>query len=1401
MRPFKTTLRRWLVCLVWMLTGVCAAQKPFFNNQPKVQLTGGRVTSFVTGIFQTHAPGTDILFINAATGSGASSSVLVGEHLSPIYGTAAYNSIIFTGVTNVVAAVADFDDNGNIDYAFALTPAVTGTPNLCIYYGTGSSSNSSYNNGPNPNGWYSSYPPAGGTSGCIVFPITPLSHQPKYSYIAGLPLTTHSKYPQFMVEDSANSLLYILSNNGSHDFSSTTTNFQVLQTISLPDGAGPIYVGDFDHDGNTDFIIDGQTNGAATVYFGDGTGNFPASKQIRYPSVYSMLLYDMDGDGTPDMVAEGTNGALSIFQGSLSRTAPFATTSEATFPLGDGLSGHGGHLALINNINGAGQIEILTTTAMGLSVFKSTGNYIPSYSLETIYNIGPGRTSFALGNSIVYASNTMDLAIDGPEGIVVLQGDGSGGFPSSNAFPTDAPALSAVVGQFRNTQHNPTGLSDVLVATGAAQSRLNEGFGNGVFVSEGAYQVNQTGGPNLPSTLWSNVVAGDFNNDKNLDIAYTLTGTVGSAVSPSLYVQYGNGDGTFQDPVAVNPGAPNGNTFYGSSVVGDFNGDGFADIANIDSNYVDTLLGQSSTTTPFTLGMNQTASGNSLNLIAAGYFTTTTSAGVAKTSKQDLITLQGSSLIPYANSGDGKNFPQKPALTGGLTTAGYAVSALLLADVNDDGYGDVIAIYHNLASDPSNPSPSTPNYLYIWYGKGDGTFSTTPFTVPLDRNFYMAAVADINNDGFTDIVLSDGYLVAILFNNDSTGTTGNFVADCTTNSTAGLLAGSCSSGAEEHYLAGQGINAIVPVALAGDNKMDLVVANGGLTISNPLVLGGAAQTSASLAIDPVVNTGGFTVLMNAITTQPVNGTITVYDSSYPSASSLPLEPSSYTQAFTLVAVITPTNGATTVPGGTATFYIDGVEPAGCTPQTVTVTNLPSGAPAYSAATYCQIPTGNTYPVGTYSLKVVYSGDINYSSLTYTGSHTISGATTNTYLYLCIVGSTGCPATGTPTTPSSPSLYPTSLSMIYGQSWNGTWQVVASDRTSILGNFELFDLYNGTSSQLCDVVNKPAAECSPAVGTSEGTAVGTHFITGEYVPGTADTVHTGSTSTPVTIMVLQDPGTQITVAAGSPNPASFGASVTFTATVSGTYAAPTGAVSFNYGSTVLCSSQTLTPSATGVTSTATCSTSTPLPIGSDQIMARYAATTDFAAASSPAYTETITPPLTGNFNVTVTPNPVSVGVGYGWLLTVTVTPNNGFAQDVTLSCGNLPSEASCTFSPTLIAGGSGATTLFLNTAAPHTCGTSEPYFVGKNGGGLLPMALPALAGLIAIFIPGRRRIGQRWLRSLLAVLLTAGAMQITGCSTTCTDLGTKPGSYTFQVLGTAAGTGEVESQAVTLTVTI
>ena len=59
-------------------------------------------------------------------------------------------------------------------------------------------------------------------------------------------------------------------------------------------------------------------------------------------------------------------------------------------------------------------------------------NYMPvpprTYALKGIYDIGPGRTSFALAD--FYNSGHLDLAADSAEGVAIFRADpnGDGGF-------------------------------------------------------------------------------------------------------------------------------------------------------------------------------------------------------------------------------------------------------------------------------------------------------------------------------------------------------------------------------------------------------------------------------------------------------------------------------------------------------------------------------------------------------------------------------------------------------------------------------------------------------------------------------------------------------------------------------------------------------------------------------------------------------------------------------------------------------------------------------------------------------------------------------------------------------------------------------------------------------------
>lgn len=86
-----------------------------------------------------------------------------------------------------------------------------------------------------------------------------------------------------------------------------------------------------------------------------------------------------------------------------------------------------------------------------------------------------------------------------------------------------------------------------------------------------------------------------------------------------------------------------------------------------------------------------------------------------------------------------------------------------------------------------------------------------------------------------------------------------------------------------------------------------------------------------------------------------------------------------------------------------------------------------------------------------------------------------------------------------------------------------------------------------------------------------------------------------------------------------------------------------------------------------------------------------------------------------FSLSTAPlSPASVAAGVSTTTTVTLTPNNGFNGTVTFSCSGLPAGASCSFTPTSVPGGSGTTTLTIQTAANSTPGATSVTIKGASG---------------------------------------------------------------------------------------
>jgi len=255
---------------------------------------------------------------------------------------------------------------------------------------------------------------------------------------------------------------------------------------------------------------------------------------------------------------------------------------------------------------------------------------------------------------------------------------------------------------------------------------------------------------------------------------------------------------------------------------------------------------------------------------------------------------------------------------------------------------------------------------------------------------------------------------------------------------------------------------------------------------------------------------------------------------------------------------------------------------------------------------------------------------------------------------------------------------------------------------------------------------------------------------------------------------------VTLLTSSLNPSVLGQALTFTASVATTGAfvqIPAGTVSFLDGTSVL---GTATLDATGSAQYTTSS----LALGEHKITVSYAGTSAFAANVSATLLQVVVASLTsaGNgFLLTVTPANLAVGVGNYVSVSVNVLPLNGFSEPVQLSCISAPAEMRCLFDSVLIPSGGGTTRLTVNPAAPHDCGSETPYFRSAGMAELFPL----LAGLAALLFGRRKRL----LKGIVLACLLALLPMLGGCGH-CTDLGIKPGNYTFSVQGASMGSTAV-----------
>jgi len=228
------------------------------------------------------------------------------------------------------------------------------------------------------------------------------------------------------------------------------------------------------------------------------------------------------------------------------------------------------------------------------------------------------------------------------------------------------------------------------------------------------------------------LIPADLNADGMLDIVFWTSSVTANQVTTagSTYAALGKGDGTFQTPVVVSQ------SLSTPAVVQDLNGDGFPDVADLDTapGNVAVFLGKGDGTFGFEIGY-PTAPG--ATTIAAG--------DVNGDGHPDLVTAGTGGVDLLLNNGDG-------------TYAYYSVISAVaaswvgLVDVDGDGKLDLVVV--------TGSGSATMATAYL--GSGTGTFTeASKFAI---GGATKLKFADINNDGLPDLVADEGLTTGVWLN-------------------------------------------------------------------------------------------------------------------------------------------------------------------------------------------------------------------------------------------------------------------------------------------------------------------------------------------------------------------------------------------------------------------------------------------------------------------------------------------------------------------------------------------------------------------------------------------------------------------------------------------------------------
>jgi hypothetical protein len=473
---------------------------------------------------------------------------------------------------------------------------------------------------------------------------------------------------------------------------------------------------------------------------------------------------DFNNDGETD-VASANQGPIPLFGSSVGvvlGNGNGGISAPVTTDLPDGM---GACDLAAGNFDGAGGTDLMVlscTTGGPWAIESLTADGDGSFTVKQQF---PNTEEGQLAGADFNGDGTDDVAFsqNGTAQVRVYIGKGDGTFKAPVIRSTGFDSYDLMTGDV-----NGDGAPDLVGAAGGPiWTMLNDGTGKfGAQIYDFSSDLSGL-----------ELALGRFDGDGNLDIA-----TV-DASGGHVFVGLGQGNGHFTPTAPIGPIGPQTNWV----AAGDVTGDGVTDlIADLDSNAAMVLVGDGTGSFPKRSSWVTGSEGLTVaDLNGAGPMDLVTfssdpgfvhaTVAVKKGMKAGRLVHGGSPQVAADLNGDGS----LDNIRGGVTitepgvlqsqilaqlnkgsgrfgtpvvskvrteTAASGVGAIEVADINEDGFLDVVGGFSNFQPSPNN--------LFWMIGKGNARFGKPTLSTTGDTNADVEslALADVNADGHVDIV-------------------------------------------------------------------------------------------------------------------------------------------------------------------------------------------------------------------------------------------------------------------------------------------------------------------------------------------------------------------------------------------------------------------------------------------------------------------------------------------------------------------------------------------------------------------------------------------------------------------------------------------------------------------------